>query len=500
MPEQRSPKAWPRRLRISVRGLIILMLVVGGWLGWIVHRARVRRDAVMAIELAGGEVMYDREWRWTYGRPVRIGTIPRPAWLVGRIGVDDLSSVTYVALRYRGTDELLEQVGQHRKIEYLSLAGSPVGDAGLVHLEGLTSLRSLSLAGTRVTDAGLVHLKGLTRLETLSLDLTRVSDAGLAPLKTLTGLKRLSLDLTRVSDAGLQDLRRALPTVRIVMGGGAARVQARAMDLGEKAAKAKADPSPSPGARAVYSWRGPLHAGRCRNEKRTQDERRPGFRTPESRRAGAHGQPRDDVGHRKWGVPGPSASGGSLQPSEDAKAAQCRGLVVVDLDDLRQADDLGAELKGVLHRAELDLAALRLSPAHQLEDRGEARAAEVGHLAEVHQDPLRPVLGQHRGQLVAQLLASCGPCTSLVRISTTATSLTMLRRRCWKSASAIDGSFRDRANVGWLRPTGSRVDSVGFTHPTRRAVEVRYHFREEADRVGRAPPSRPNASRHHHKR
>jgi len=34
-----------------------------------------------------------------------------------------------------------------------------------------------------VTDAGLVHLKGLTQLRTLNLSLTQITDAGVAELK-----------------------------------------------------------------------------------------------------------------------------------------------------------------------------------------------------------------------------------------------------------------------------------------------------------------------------
>ena len=46
MPEQPSSDTWRRRLRISVRGLMALVLIVGGGLGWVIHRAHVQRDAV----------------------------------------------------------------------------------------------------------------------------------------------------------------------------------------------------------------------------------------------------------------------------------------------------------------------------------------------------------------------------------------------------------------------------------------------------------------------
>ena len=60
---------------------------------------------------------------------------------------------------------------------------TPITDAGLVHLTGLTKLQTLNLACDQITDAGLVHLKGLTNLERLLLYNTQVTDAGVAELK-----------------------------------------------------------------------------------------------------------------------------------------------------------------------------------------------------------------------------------------------------------------------------------------------------------------------------
>ena len=50
--------SWRRKLRFSVRSLLVLVLVIGGWLGWTVRNARIQREAVAAIRLAGGTVTY----------------------------------------------------------------------------------------------------------------------------------------------------------------------------------------------------------------------------------------------------------------------------------------------------------------------------------------------------------------------------------------------------------------------------------------------------------
>ncbi len=60
-----EPSASPRRrrLRISVRGLMVLVLVLGGGFGWFCHRARIQRDAVAAVRHVGGSVIYGWQWK-----------------------------------------------------------------------------------------------------------------------------------------------------------------------------------------------------------------------------------------------------------------------------------------------------------------------------------------------------------------------------------------------------------------------------------------------------
>lgn len=64
------------------------------------------------------------------------------------------------------------------QLEELDLHRSPVTDAQLNYLEGLTDLQSLTLFHTAVGDAGMKHLQRLTRLRTLSIENTKVTDAG----------------------------------------------------------------------------------------------------------------------------------------------------------------------------------------------------------------------------------------------------------------------------------------------------------------------------------
>jgi len=207
MPVGTVSRPWRRYLRLRVRGLIVLVLVIGAGMGWIVRIARNQRAAVAAIKSAGGSVSYIPEWTATDDVGIHRGEDPAQRWLADLIGVDYFGHVTCVDMPSTSTDTTIAPVGRLTQLEDLDLWGASVSDAGLVHLEGLTNLTVLNLTGTQVTDAGLAHLKGLTNLTWLFLKDTQVNGAGLAHLKALTNLTNLCLSNTQVTDAGLVNLK-----------------------------------------------------------------------------------------------------------------------------------------------------------------------------------------------------------------------------------------------------------------------------------------------------
>jgi internalin A len=216
----RSPRSWRRFLRFGVRGLIVLVFVIGAGLGWIVREARSQREAVAAIKNAGGTVIYD--WEFNNGKPLPGGKPWAPKWLVNLVGIDYFGHVTAAVahdLSAVTSDEVIAHVGLLTRIESLILHHSAISDAGLVHLKGLINLSTLWVDSTLVTDTGLVHLKGLTRLSYLWLSDTRVTDAGLAHLNGLTGLSSLVLSNTPVTDAGLAHLKGLTKLTALQLGG-----------------------------------------------------------------------------------------------------------------------------------------------------------------------------------------------------------------------------------------------------------------------------------------
>ena len=198
-------RPWRRFLRFSVRGLIALVLLTGGSLGWTVRQARIQRDAVAAITKDGGNVSYD--WEWRDGKSIPPGNLWAPRWLVDRIGVDYFGHVTRVMLFPVASDGVLVEVGRLNQLQQLNLYRSSVSNSGLSHLKGLTELTTLYLGRTAVNDAGLAHVRELANLRELHLEFTNISDAGLAHLHRLSKLTKLDLRDTQVTDEGLVNIR-----------------------------------------------------------------------------------------------------------------------------------------------------------------------------------------------------------------------------------------------------------------------------------------------------
>jgi internalin A len=205
-----------RRFIISLRGLMVAILILGVWMGWIINRAESRRKAVATLERNGAIVLYDYESM----RGVKAATTRQwaPAWLRTRLGDDYFQSVTYANLTPNGAREYvladrdLAPLQALDRLDVVELTDTPITDAGLTYLEGL-NLTSLVLANidpaepnVHVTDAGLACLRGMTRLRNLELIGTDVSDAGLKHLGQMTGLESLGLPQTKVTGAGLAHL------------------------------------------------------------------------------------------------------------------------------------------------------------------------------------------------------------------------------------------------------------------------------------------------------
>ena len=109
MPDQTKhvSRPWRRFLRFSVRGMIVLVLVIGGWLGWLFaalefSARRWRRSRTPAVKSA-------MTGNGTTVRTIRGGEPWAPRWLVDLIGVDYFGHVTDVRL-HQPTDSQIVMV------------------------------------------------------------------------------------------------------------------------------------------------------------------------------------------------------------------------------------------------------------------------------------------------------------------------------------------------------------------------------------------------------
>lgn len=226
-----------RRLRISLRVAMLVVLVSGIWLGDRVNKANQQRAVVAAVSQFGGTVHYDYEL--VNGFPKK-GMKPwAPKWIRRVFGDECFMNVAYVQVGIQAwpgrpaprqspqgcekvlrilqqapgvhtlilndglaTDEGLRTIGRFPDLERLDINSSELlTDAGITQLQSLATLKHLTIDDSRVTDKSLEQVARLSRLETLKLYAYGYTDAGLLHLRRISNIKRLSIGVRR-NDSG----------------------------------------------------------------------------------------------------------------------------------------------------------------------------------------------------------------------------------------------------------------------------------------------------------
>ncbi|MCX5757881.1 MAG: hypothetical protein NTU83_05130 [Candidatus Hydrogenedentes bacterium] len=91
-------------------------------------------------------------------------------------------------------------------LQGIDFTRTPVTDADLAYMEGMTTLRDVDVGGTCIGDEGLSHLQNMPSIEELILRDTRITDAGMPYLQNLEHMKFLMLNVTQVTDEGLASI------------------------------------------------------------------------------------------------------------------------------------------------------------------------------------------------------------------------------------------------------------------------------------------------------
>jgi hypothetical protein len=225
-----------RRFRVSLRVVMLLVLVIGLWMGYRVNKARKQREAVAAVKAYGGWVHYD--WEFVNGNLAR-NTQPRvPKWFRKLLGDEYFQEIAQVSLVYddsTGTrydiknldaaDKVLTRLAGQAGIRELWLQKSQATDQGIRHLQSLTNLERLLIwDASEVSDVGVAHLVPLKNLIYIHINNSKMSDGGLASLAKLPKLETLSLQGNNFSDAGLASLKDSTNLKQLHVGIGESRI------------------------------------------------------------------------------------------------------------------------------------------------------------------------------------------------------------------------------------------------------------------------------------
>ena len=246
---RRPPRRW---LSFSVRTLLVLITLVGIWMGLRVNAARRQEQAVAAIQKLGGWVRYDFELDPQTDKriPGAKSWVPKP--VLDRTGLDLFHDVVHINMVYnddgkrldnrqvtdavkfqlaafprlrelllkesQATDECLAAAGSLSQLEKLYCwDAAELTDLGTSHLRRLTRLKHIHVSRSQITDESLRTFGAMWQLEELSLQENHFTDRGLSYLKKLKHLKSLWVDLGKsdISDSGLVHLE-GLPSLEVL--------------------------------------------------------------------------------------------------------------------------------------------------------------------------------------------------------------------------------------------------------------------------------------------
>ncbi len=220
------------RVCFSVRGMTIGVLILGGFIGPMILRARSQRAAVQAILSLGGRIAYDwqcfeREdgtWEEHDGEP---GWLARST--IRMFGPDAFGRVAKVHLKATLTNRIapefkpqveatLAALETLRDLRSLDLEESDIDTASLRHVKALRHLTHLGIQvdfhpSGRVEAAGLQYLKDLRELRDLDLSGVEFRDQDLSPLYHVGTVRRLTLFGHSITDDGMKIVAK-LPGLR----------------------------------------------------------------------------------------------------------------------------------------------------------------------------------------------------------------------------------------------------------------------------------------------
>jgi Leucine-rich repeat (LRR) protein len=212
-----STKTRRHLFRFRLRTLLLTWLGMGAWLGWWVHSVREQRAAIAHIHNLTDRVYIDYSYQRLYDDPLSwrprsdpTGASWVPPFVLKRVGQDYFHNVVSINV-FQGTSgkelELAGELARLRNLEQLVLLYIDTTDAMVARICELRQLTGLELSDEKLTDDTLRMISGLPRLQLLEIG-GEFTDAGVAHLERLTTLKHLELDSEHITDQGLAHIGR----------------------------------------------------------------------------------------------------------------------------------------------------------------------------------------------------------------------------------------------------------------------------------------------------
>lgn len=144
-----------RWLQFTLRGLLVLMVLVSLAIAPLAWRAERQRRAVAVILATDGAVMYADE-ETAASMPLVPPSPPGPAWLRRCIGDDYFRTVVSATFGRGATDESLAVCRDLPSLKHITIHLCPeISDAGMEHLHSMPELESVHVFfSTGVTEHG----------------------------------------------------------------------------------------------------------------------------------------------------------------------------------------------------------------------------------------------------------------------------------------------------------------------------------------------------------
>lgn len=196
--DKRPSRRW---LQFSLRGMLVLTVVIALGLGWIANERRkvwLENRAVEEIERLGGDVDRDVDSSTAAADPFSPPSREGLSWQRWLFGESYTRPVVCVVFPPGTEPEDLGSLKHLRALWVIGLTGTRIGDEQIPHLLECRGLTAVHLNATDVTDDGVKQLASLPNLDTLSLDHTCVTDDVLAALsrKALVNIGLCDTDIT----------------------------------------------------------------------------------------------------------------------------------------------------------------------------------------------------------------------------------------------------------------------------------------------------------------